>query len=90
MIRFQIVVVHRTALVKINGILYKCSSEFVLCKILDLDLAEPTFIFGCIEEIIITSSTYVVYIVSFSRLIILMILSFPFVKAEITAYYCAT
>lgn len=55
--------VYRSAWVKVNGIVYKSSNAFVLCKISSVELAEPTFIFGCIEEIVVIGSTLVLFVV---------------------------
>lgn len=56
-------IVYRSSWVKINGILYKPNNAHVLCKVTKLDLAEPTFVFGCIDEIMIIGSTLALFTV---------------------------
>ena len=56
--------IHRTSWVKINGILYKTNNAYILCKVSKQDLAEPTFVFGCIEEIRIIGSTFALFTVT--------------------------
>ena len=55
--------VHRTSWVKINGVMYKPNNAYVLYDVITHDLAEPTLSFGCIEEILIVSSTVVLFVV---------------------------
>ena len=57
-------IIHRTSWVKVNGILYKPNNAYILCKISNKDLAEATFVFGCIEDIKIIGSTVVLFTVS--------------------------
>ena len=57
------VLVHRTSWVKINGILYKPNNAYVLCNVVNHHLAEQTLVFGGIEEIMIISSTVVLFVV---------------------------
>lgn len=57
------VLVYRTSWAKVNGIVYKPNNAYILCKVVNHDLAEPTPVFGCIEEIVIFGSTVVLFVV---------------------------
>lgn len=61
------VIITRSSWVKICGLTYKSTCTFILWKISNAELAEPTLWFGCIDEILVASSTLILFLVCVYR-----------------------